>query len=77
MHRVVLSLAEYYIGASFLFPKNQWAGPKQKERIGNSTASAKVSHLKSIITSTIFNLSALTENSPLLLDPKLNPKSAR
>ena len=42
--------------------------------IGNSTVSTEVSHLKSIITSTIFNFSALTEISPLSLDPKIETK---
>ena len=50
----------------------------ERIRIGNSTASTKVSHLNTIITSTIFqsffNLSALTELSPLSLDPKIETK---
>jgi hypothetical protein len=50
-------------------------------QIGNVNASAKVSHLKSIITSltsiiknTIFSLSALTENSPSSPEPKIETK---
>ena len=28
MRRVVLSVAEYYIGVHFLFPQNRWASPE-------------------------------------------------
>jgi hypothetical protein len=45
-------------------------------RIGNSTASTEVSHLKPLSPAPFFTLSALTERLPRSSDPIVNQKSA-